>query len=102
MKLQLATTGSNNLIQLSGDLDIYNAGAARELLMGETSSREAVELDLGGIDACDAAGIQLVCACRNSAVAAGKSFRLINPSPAMVECGRRLGFPPTICSPHNP
>ena len=60
MKLEI--TSSQNTIRFAGDLDIYGAGTALHALCEHLAARPAMELDLGGVTACDAAGLQLLLA----------------------------------------
>jgi anti-anti-sigma factor len=101
MKLQITTSKSSAAIRLAGALDIYAVESARDALLQHVAAKSAVELDLGGIEACDAAGLQLLCAAHNSAVAAGKTFQIRVSAPSVVECGDRLGFPPEAFRPSN-
>lgn len=91
MKLQV-TKSDGGALRLSGALDIYAAGALREILLQQIESTPAVELDLSAVDACDVIALQLLCAARKSAVGAGKRFSVVSPSSAVAEAGVVLGF----------
>lgn len=89
-------------LRLAGDLDIYHVEAAREALLAGLTTRPSLELDLSGVETCDAAGLQLLIATQRSAVAAGKSFSLVTPAPAVDQCRELLGLPPQTLTPHTP
>jgi anti-anti-sigma factor len=94
MKLQITTVPGSNAIRLAGDLDIYSADSARQTLLDHLTDKVGIELDLAGIETCDAAGMQLLLAARRSALAAGKTLALRAPVPVIEKCGEALGLGP--------
>ena len=90
--MKLSTVKSATQLSLSGSLDIYDAEEARQTILGHLETEPELVLDLAGIDACDAAGAQLLCATVKSASQAGKSLRFATVSPAVRECWTALGL----------
>jgi anti-anti-sigma factor len=94
MKLQISALADTNRVSLVGDLDIYCVEEARETLLRLFTDLPGLELDLGGVETCDTAGLQLLLATRRNAMAAGKSFAN-HPIAAVIEkCGVILGVHP--------
>jgi anti-anti-sigma factor len=102
MKLQITTLPDSNTLRLAGDLDIYSVESARDALLVYLADKPAIELDLDGVETCDAAGMQLLLAARRSAVAAGKAFAIHTPVTVIEKCGEALGLEPVSRQPHNP
>jgi anti-anti-sigma factor len=102
MKLQITTAPDSNTLRMAGDLDIYSVEQAREALLAHLAEKTGIDLNLDGVETCDAAGMQLLLATHRSAVAAGKAFTIRNPVPAIEQCGESLGLGPESRQPHNP
>ena len=86
------------VLRLAGCLDIYAAGGARSALLEHFSVLKSIRLDLTALEGCDAAGLQLLCAARASALQDGKTFEA-ELSPAARECCNRLGLSPDFFKP---
>jgi anti-sigma B factor antagonist len=99
MKLQIIPVGQFTL-RLTGDLDIYNVESAREALLDQVADKPGLDLDLAAVETCDTAGIQLLLAAQRSAIAAGKTFSIQAPAPALEKCGQLLGLPPDLWPSH--
>lgn len=93
MKLQITAAGPH-VLRLSGDLDLYTVESAREALLQQFADKSRLELDLGGVETCDASGVQLLLAARRSAEISGKSFSVHPVSQAVSTCGELLGMAP--------
>jgi len=91
MKLKITTTQDGAPMRLAGALEIHCIEAARDALLNHVERRQSLELDLSGVESCDAAGLQLLLAARVSARVLGKAFAICASAPAVEECGRRLG-----------
>jgi anti-anti-sigma factor len=102
MKLEITFQTDTHTVRLEGDLDIYNVEAARDALTAILRDGHGLDLDLSGVETCDAAGIQLLAAARRSTLAAERPFFLRTPAPAMLQCGELLGLPPQFWQAHNP
>ena len=94
MKLEILDSPDTEAIRLVGTLHIYRAEAAREALLDRLAHGRPLVLDLAGLDACDAAGLQLLLATRQSALRTGKPFAIRATAPAVEECARQLGVAP--------
>ena len=101
MKLRITKPNSTNTIQLIGDLDIYSVEAARDELRHYVADQPALDLDLGGVETCDAAGMQLLLAVRRSSLADGKPFSIQSPAAAIEKCAELLGIRRELCQPHT-
>jgi anti-anti-sigma factor len=101
MKLQITALPDTNTLRLVGDLDLYSVEAACEALRTHLTDKAGLELDLGGIETCDTAGMQLLLAAQRSAVASGKSFAIPGTSSAIEKCRELLGLSPDSFKPHT-
>jgi anti-anti-sigma factor len=99
MKLEITLQRETNTLRFAGDLDIYNGEAARHALIEHLAGEPGLELDCSAVEACDAAGIQLLLAARLSALAVGKAFSIRAPAPAIDKCAELLGLPPQTLQP---
>jgi len=66
---------------LSGSLRIYDIAPVCLALLAHLEARAELRLDLDGLCECDGAGIQLLFAVRDHALAAGKTFCLRSAAP---------------------
>lgn len=101
MKLQLSSSGEFG-IRLAGGLDLYTAEAAREALLHHLAEKAALELDLGQLETCDVAGLQVLLAARRTARAAARAFVIRVPSSAVEACGALVGVSSEDLSPVTP
>lgn len=80
--------------RLEGSLDLYAAerllAALRECL---TSPGATIVLDLGGVSACDTAGVQLLLSARVTAEAGGRTVRFAAVPEPVQSCCAQLGLP---------
>ena len=79
-------------LRLEGALNLYTAEAVRARLVEQVMQPDGLILDLGAVEACDCAGIQLLCAARKSASAAGRPFQLRNVSPSILAAADGIGL----------
>lgn len=84
--------GSQTL-SLSGSLEIYDAEETRQAILNHLGNVKELALDLSGVESCDAAGAQILCAARQSAVLAGKPCRFEAVSAGLTEAWTGLGLP---------
>ncbi len=73
------------VVTLPEDLIVSQAAALRSLLLSALESGQPVELDGGSVKEVDAAGLQVLCAARRSALARGISL-------GFVRTGRSLAL----------
>lgn len=77
---------------LEGSLDVYQAENLKESLVEYLHKTAKVTIDLTNVTAMDLTAVQLLHAARLSAQKAAKPFRIISPSPAVVQSCTALGF----------
>lgn len=83
-------------MQLDGEVNINTAAEIRAALQQAIAEHEDTEVDLGGVEAMDTAGLQLMLMAKRCE---GKSVRFVNHSPAVLEVlelanlGQQLGDP---------
>jgi anti-anti-sigma regulatory factor len=81
------------VVTITGSFDILQIEEAYTRLRDALTSHRQVVLDLSAVSRIDLAGLQLVCAVHRTALAAGVSFHLSHPFPALfAECARSAGF----------
>ena len=66
------------LLSISGALTIEQAAGFRERLIEALAASEELHLDLSGVTGIDLSGLQLLCACHQSAEQAGKRFQVLH------------------------
>jgi anti-anti-sigma factor len=89
----LATPDPEAPLRLTGALDLYQVATARAAWLAHfNTTHSALVLDLGAVTGCDTAGLQLLIAAHHSALAAGRSFALLTPSPAVRAGAHQLGL----------
>lgn len=72
------------ILVLEGPLTIYTAAERKELLLELLPLAQEVEMDLGGVDELDTAGLQLLVMIKQESVRQGSSLILSNPSAAVI------------------
>lgn len=77
---------------LAGSMTIYEAAVQKGELLAALANAPALELDLGGVDEADTAGLQLLLLLRREAASGGKPVRVVALSPAIVEVLDRYGL----------
>lgn len=79
-------------VALAGSMTIYEAAAQKGELLAALAGAPALELDLGGVDEADTAGLQLLLLLAREAASDGKPVRVVSLSPALVEVLDRYGL----------
>lgn len=79
--------------RLEGTLDIYSAERLQVTLMDCLAANDTVVLDLGGVETCDTAGIQLLLSARTTAAEHHKTLQFCAVPEAVATCCQRLGLP---------
>jgi anti-anti-sigma factor len=69
-----------NTLALVGELALSHAQRAHTALRAALSATDTLELDLGAVERCDTAGVQLLIAAWNEARATNKVLRFSRPS----------------------
>ena len=92
MKASFTPSEADGPLRLAGDLDIYAVDELRDALLSRVRTASVVALDLSGVTACDPAAVQLLCAARRSAEAAGKPFHVEQFSEPVARTCAALGL----------
>jgi len=90
------TKTGNDAFELVGALDIYAAESVREVMLTRFKDTDEITLDLGKVETCDTAGIQLLLAARRKATEGARTLRFSNFSPAVRDCCQCLGLPENL------
>jgi anti-anti-sigma regulatory factor len=91
--MPVANNTPDGFLKLEGALHISTADELRKALANGLAEAPELVLDLSGVEACDTASFQLLCAARRSAALMNKTVRLTAISNVMVEAGVALGLP---------
>jgi anti-anti-sigma factor len=82
-------------LRIEGALDVQNATTLRAAIIDRLSVPAPVyEIDLASVSACDSAGLQLLCAARQSALSAGAAWRLTNPPESVLRACAEMALSP--------
>lgn len=101
--MNITVEKSLGALRLSGALEIHDAPAVQKFLLESLAEGADLAVDLSQVNACDAAGAQLLCAARISAGKAGKRIYFEHPTSAVLECWAALGLPKVFFeSAHGP
>ncbi|ALI10854.1 MULTISPECIES: lipid asymmetry maintenance protein MlaB [Pseudomonas] len=73
------------ILVLEGPLTIYTAAERKDLLLELFPLAQEVEMDLGGVDEMDTAGLQLLVLIKQESLRHGSSLLLSNPSTAVLD-----------------
>jgi anti-anti-sigma regulatory factor len=93
MKITTEKKAGRKITRIEGDLQIAFVAAAKPDLAALLAAGDEILLDLGGVAACDTAGIQLLLMARASATAKGKRFGTVAQSPSFRAAAERAGIP---------
>jgi anti-anti-sigma regulatory factor len=87
------SSDTSGTFRLEGTLDIYSAERLLSTLADCLASSDTVTLDLGGVETCDTAGIQLLLSTRVSALEQKKTVQFRDTPESIANCCHRLGLP---------
>ncbi len=79
-------------VKISGEQNIANAEELRELLLPSLERDCNVVLDSGGVTACDAAALQLICSLGISLAAHGRRLRIEPLAEAIAAAADEIGL----------
>lgn len=83
--VRITRTGAHARVTVSGDVDLASVATLRAVLDGERHGTTGdVEVDTSGISFCDSVGLGALLAARRDLAAAGRTLRLVNPSPCVI------------------
>lgn len=78
--------------KLEGPLTLYTVEALRPQMSQRLTGQQHANWDLGSVDSCDCAGLQLLCSARKSAAASGVQLQIENLSPAIAAAAAGIGL----------
>jgi anti-sigma B factor antagonist len=82
----------SHTLAIDGEMTIYRAAELKPLVLGALEAAPALELSLAGVTELDTAGLQLLILAKEAALAGGRSLRLVDHSPAVLEVFELLGM----------
>jgi len=89
----LATNDNiTGVLKITGTLDMESAAGLRDTLLDCLSQQPEVAIDLGEVEACDTASLQLLLAAWKEAGSLQKPFRFVAASNPVVATAAALGF----------
>lgn len=80
MEISLRDLGKSKILQVNGDVDLYNWGELKKAIFEqlEDDSVKSLVVDMKGIEYMDSSGIGALVSGRKKAKTAGKEFGLVN------------------------
>lgn len=85
MNVKVKKSGTACKVCIDGEMTIYTVTELKNRLIRSLSHGEATEIDLGGVTEMDTAGLQLLLLARRESEKLGKSLRLTQQSPAVLD-----------------
>jgi anti-anti-sigma factor len=79
------------VVSIGNTLSIYSVPALRDELILNIEKHEMLKLSLSEVEACDAAGLQLLFSARKTADTMGKTVTICNPSSAVIRAFESIG-----------
>jgi anti-anti-sigma factor len=92
MPIESQTIDGRCVCRISGGLNIWEAAAVWERILPLLSAAQPLIVDLSGIDACDGAGIQILCQLRRAADNPGIPVALTGASTAVTTTMKQAGI----------
>ena len=86
--------GGNIRLKIEGSMSIDEAATLRKELCACLENDAGLDLDLGGVTDCDAAGLQLLYAARKTAEEGKKRFHVTGAPQTVLDTLRRAGLNP--------
>ncbi|RME92564.1 MAG: anti-sigma factor antagonist [Candidatus Hydrogenedentota bacterium] len=82
MEISLRDLGKNKILQVDGDVDLYNWGDLKKAIFEQLDqdSVKSLIVDMKGVSYMDSSGIGALVAGRKKAKTSGKNFALVNIS----------------------
>ncbi len=82
-------------MKIEGPMSIYEVTDLREAMLEHFRETGGFVLDLAAVDACDTAGVQLLCSARVSARRKDRPFKVLAASDAVIDAIRGIGLSPS-------
>jgi ABC-type transporter Mla MlaB component len=80
-------------VAVKGNFCISGADGWRQRFAVALEQSATVEVDLSGVEDCDAAGLQLLCSLHRTAAELGRKLELQSPAPAVESAANLIGLP---------
>ena len=92
MSIEQEEKGGGMTLKIAGSFSIYEATSHREALLAALTTHDDVVVDLNGVEACDVAGIQLLCSAGKTAADNGKRLSVTAAPPSVVNVMDEMGI----------
>jgi len=89
--MTIQSPADDGVLRFTGALDIREADALREALSESLKQFPSLEIDLSGVESCDATALQLLIAAQKSAEGRNQAFRISAFSEAVTDACTELG-----------
>ncbi len=93
MKITTSQVDGTSTIKITGDLVIGGVAEAKPEIVAALAAGRDIRLDLGEVDDCDTAGVQLLLMARASVRGQGKRLTTIARSASFQAALDRIGIP---------
>ena len=101
MKTKADAQKKGVVLQLKGNLTIYEVQSIREELLAALGKKESITIDLQQVEEWDVAGLQLLASMAKSAADAGVSLCFASPPQQLSDSLPLLGLGPDFFSGYN-
>lgn len=85
MKIQVEQKDGISQLQIQGEMTIYSAMELKPNLIDTLQKSQEMVINLSGVNEIDCSGLQLLISIKRKALKAGKTLRLIQHSPVVLE-----------------
>ena len=92
IKIDREAKDGKALLFVKGSMTVYEAENLRDEMVECFSAYDGLMLDLGGVDACDITGVQLLCSAGKTGSEEIKPFSVLRASDPVIEALVRTGF----------
>jgi anti-anti-sigma factor len=92
MPIESQTIDGRCVCRISGGLNIWEAAAVWERILPLLSAAQPLIVDLSAVDACDGAGIQILCQLQRAGQAPGAPVALTGASTAVITTMKQAGI----------
>jgi anti-anti-sigma regulatory factor len=93
MRIMITEADGVSIVRIAGDLRIGGVAEAKSALVALLASGDDIRLDLGALEDCDTAGIQLLLMTAASVCAKGRKCSTISATDAFQAALNRVGIP---------
>lgn len=85
MQIDVQTVGAAGRVRIAGEMTIYSASDLKPKLLGALADCRELEISAAEVTEMDTSGVQLLLLAKQEAARAGKTLRLVAPSPAVQD-----------------